>query len=58
MWSTILFITSILFAAACFYLIFSVGLSIYLESWRPLEFGIIFAFLLYLSEIVVGIASD
>ena len=58
MWSTVLSVNSILCAISCWYCIFSAGASIYFLSWRPIETGILAAFLLICTEIAFGILSD
>ena len=58
MWNTVLNINTILWAISFWFLIFSVGLSVYTESFRPLEFGIIAFAIVTAAEVIFSAFSE
>lgn len=58
MWNIVLTINSLCWSIAFGYFIYSIGASIFMATWRPLEIGIFLVILISLSELIFGILSD
>lgn len=58
LWNTLLGLNSLLFGAACFYVIYSAGASIYYLTIRPLEMGIVICLILFFTELLFGALEE